>query len=69
MAEYISVDEFDQGWNFFTKKIWGRWGKFPCSKFSCSGCDDWLDSENQNRNSNNFTTRVLEPNSVQALDY
>ena len=50
----ISIDEFDTGWQFFIKKIerFGekKWGKFPCSKFTCSGCDDWLDADNQNRN-------------------
>ena len=54
MADYVSVDQFSEGWNFFIKKIYEdeeyRWGKFPCSSFSCSGCDDWLDADNQNRN-------------------
>ena len=49
--DYVSIDQFNQGWNFFTKKIAGPgFGKFPCSSFSCSGCDDWLDADNQNRN-------------------
>ena len=54
MADYVSVDQFNHGWSFFAKKIKTRlelrWGKFPCLKFSCSGCDDWLDADNQNRN-------------------
>ena len=51
MANYVSINEFNQGWKFFAKKM-GNWeyGKFPCSSFSCSGCDDWLDADNQNRN-------------------
>ena len=24
-------------------------GDFSCAKFRCSGCDDWLDADNQNR--------------------
>ena len=58
MADYVSIDEFNQGWNFFTKKIkfFGKetFGKFPCSQFSCSDCDDWLDADNQNRKVNMF---------------
>ena len=55
MSDYISIAEFNQGWNFFIKKVddYGfnyMLGKFPCSEFSCSGCDDWLDADNQNRN-------------------
>ena len=53
MANYVSINEFNQGWKFFAKRIddFGeKWGKFPCSEFSCSGCDDWLDADNQNRN-------------------
>ena len=54
MSDYVSIQEFNQGWNFFIKKInhgpHKMWGKFPCSEFSCSGCDDWLDADNQNRN-------------------
>ena len=50
MSNYASINEFSQGWNFFTKNIDGDWGKFPCSEFACSGCDDWLDADNQNRN-------------------
>ena len=50
MNHFVSIDEFNQGWKFFTKKTYGRYGKFPCSEFSCSGCDDWLDCENHNRN-------------------
>ena len=52
MSDYVSIAEFDQGWNFFTKEISYHWGKFPCSDFSCPGCDDWLDAYNQNRKVN-----------------
>ena len=55
--DYVSIAEFNQGWNFFAKKVDCRgfrggekWGNFSCSEFSCSGCDDWLDADNQNRN-------------------
>ena len=54
--DYVSIDQFNQGWKFFARKIMDRYGrmehdgKFPCSEFSCSGCDDWLDADNQNRN-------------------
>ena len=50
--DYVSIDQFNQGWNFFTKDCDSEYmdGKFPCSEFSCSGCDDWLDADNQNRN-------------------
>ena len=58
MADYVSVDEFNQGWKFFAKKINGlgmeMHGVFPCSYFSCSGCDDWLNADNQNRNTDNL---------------
>ena len=56
MADYVSIDEFNNGWTFFIKKIKHgkerRWGTFPCSDFSCSetDCNDWLDCDNQNRN-------------------
>ena len=54
MADYVSIDEFNQGWTFFTKKIdvfsEKKYGEFPCSKFSCSGCHDWLHVDYQNRN-------------------
>ena len=60
MTDYDSIDEFNHGWNFFTKKIavhgfqtetyTDKLGKFPCSEFLCPGCDDWLDADNQNRN-------------------
>lgn len=61
MADYVSIDEFNSGWTFFTKYISGAAsegvggipnGKFPCSYYSCSGCDDWLDTDNTNRNVN-----------------
>ena len=68
MADYISIDEFSRGWKFFTKKMKlsldetfildfhhsteDKYGRFPCSQYLCSGCDDWLDAENQNRNAN-----------------
>ena len=55
MASYVSISEFAQGWNFFTKKMDDEdYGKFPCSDFDCSGCDDWLDCDNQNRKVKNF---------------
>ena len=58
MADYVSIAEFAQGWTFFAKKIRVgseyKWGKFACSDFSCSGCDDWLDCDNQNRKVNNL---------------
>ena len=64
MTEYASIDEFNRGWKFFIKKIqqerqgWNmKYGEFPCSTFSCTGCDDWLDSENQNRNVHNLENR------------
>ena len=55
MAEYVSISEFVNGWTYFTKKILltaddeELYGKFPCSDFSCTGCDDWLDCDNPNR--------------------
>ena len=59
MASYVSVREFAQGWTFFAKRVLpGPDGKFRCSKFSCSGCDDWLDSDNQNRKVKNFSSQV-----------
>ena len=50
MADYVSVDQFNHGWTFFIKKIANQWGKFTCRQFRCSGCDDWLDFNNQNLN-------------------
>lgn len=51
MSDYVSTDQFKQGWNFFTKNVsYNMTGKFPCSDFSCPGCNDWLDADNQNRN-------------------
>ena len=53
--DYVSIDQFDQGWKFFAKEIkdiYGRPkydGKFPCSKFWCFGCDDWLSVDKHNR--------------------
>ena len=54
MSDYVSIDQFNRGWNFFTKKVYDPFmsGKFPCSDFSCPGCDDWLDADNENRNVN-----------------
>ena len=54
MTNYVSIDEFNQGWEFFARKIKNGtdrlWkGDFSCAKFRCSGCDDWLDADNQNR--------------------
>ena len=52
--DYVSIDQFNQGWKFFAKEIEDRYGdaKFPCSKFSCTvpNCNDWLDAHNHNRN-------------------
>ena len=74
MPEYASIADFNQGWIFFTKKIkYGQYlvdeqvtlfdeeyyGKFPCSDFSCLGCDDWLDADNQNRNVDKLKTHQL----------
>ena len=56
MTNDVSIDEFNQGWDFFARKIKNghqglvAFGKFPCADFLCSGCDDWLDADNQNRN-------------------
>ena len=50
MADYVLINQFNQGWKFFTKKVEHIEGKFPCSEFACSGCDDWLDAEKENRN-------------------
>ena len=59
MASYVSVSEFAQEWTFFAKYVsLNMEGKFPCSDFSCSGCDDWLDSDNQNRKVKNFSSQV-----------
>ena len=64
MSDYISIDQFNQGWNFFTKKITNYSdkvvfaGKFSCSDFSCSGCDDWLDADNQNRNVDKLSSEL-----------
>ena len=53
MAEYVSIGEFANGWTFFTKKLRcgdeKLYGKFLCSDFLCTGCDDWLNCDNQNR--------------------
>ena len=50
MADYVSIAELSQGWTFFIKKMSDRsYGRFPCSDFGCSGCDDWLDCDNENR--------------------
>ena len=63
MSDHVSIDEFNQGWKFFAKKITNYSaevvypGKFPCSDFSCSGCDDWLDADNQNRNVNKLSSQ------------
>ena len=63
---YVSIYQFNQGWEFFANEIYNYvdivnprqretvdivdHGTFPCSRFLCSGCDDWLDARNQNRN-------------------
>ena len=54
MASYVSINQFANGWTFFTQKMSGEYGKFPCSDFACPGCDDWLDCDNQNRKVKNF---------------
>ena len=67
MADYVSIDEFNQGWTFYTKTLsppledvnqpgfdWPDYGYFPCSEFSCYGCDDWLDAFNENRKVKNL---------------
>ena len=55
--DYVSIDQFNQDWKFFARKIvrskreTKHDGKFPCSEFSCTvpECDDWLDAEKHNR--------------------
>ena len=42
-------DDFANGWKFHIKKMGDVYGKFPCHKFSCSGCFDWLDYDHYNR--------------------
>ena len=65
MADYVKIDEFDQGWTFFSKKIahesgtMVNEGEFPCSKFSCSGCDDWIGCENRNRKVEKYFSSFL----------
>ena len=66
MTGYASIDEFNRGWNFFIREIQeerqgGRkkYGEFPCSTFLCSGCHDWLDSNNQKRNVYNLQNQFL----------
>ena len=59
---YMTISDFAQGWTFFTKEISNnneKYGKFPCSDFSCSGCDDWLDCGNQDRNVTKVSTLFL----------
>ena len=54
MSDYVTISEFSKGWKIFIEKITHyrekKWGTFPCSAFSCSGCDDWLDADKENRN-------------------
>ena len=56
MAEYVSIDDFEQGWTFFAKKTSNYYGNFSCFNLLCSGCDDWLDCESQNRETCNTYT-------------
>ena len=44
------INDFGSGWAFYIRKMGDVYGKFPCSKFSCPGCSDWLDCDRQNRN-------------------
>ena len=63
MADYVSISEFAQGWTFYTEKISvgpeQRYGHFQCSNFDCSGCDDWLDCNNQNRTVTNSEIKFI----------
>ena len=59
MADYVSVAGFALGWFFFIKKISGNHGRFLCNDFGCSGCNDWLDSENSNRKVKNFSSQFF----------
>lgn len=86
MADYVCIDEFSTGWDYFIRPIRTEpirhfsqnvvtqvpgvlhsqsarsnrvsWGKFPCSDFSCAGCDDWLNCYHQNRKVNKLKTWV-----------
>ena len=60
MSDYVTIDQFNQGWNFFVRKIGYWWGRFPCSNFSCSGCDDWLDADRHNRKVKNVEDPIVE---------
>ena len=65
MAEYVTIREFAQGWTFFARKIMYDDfvmvvdGTFPCVDFACSGCDDWLHSDNQNRKVEKFKSKFF----------
>ena len=65
MAEYVTIREFAQGWTFFARKIMYDDfvmvvdGTFPCVDFACSGCDDWLHSDNQNRKVENLKRKFF----------
>ena len=58
MADYVSVDQFREGWNYFTKEMVikngdkneYKWGSFTCGELGCEGCDDWIVAGNPNRN-------------------
>ena len=58
MADYVSIEDFNQGWNFFVRQITDgsekKHGLFCCFEFECTGCDDWLNVNYENRNVNNL---------------
>ena len=58
MADYISMDAFNKGWSFYVKQITDgsekKYGLFRCYQFECTGCDDWLSINYENRNVNYF---------------
>ena len=60
MSDNISVDDFNQNWTFFMKKIKKDLlsvfhcvefceARFECGSFFCRGCDHWLDADLPNR--------------------
>ena len=59
MSDNILIDDFKRNWTFFMKKVSNGYpgeflqSRFDCSSFSCRGCNDWLDGDNENRNFNN----------------
>ena len=64
MPSLVTLNDFDHNWEFFTSRIKQRANRdgsetfvenrsrFSCSDFGCKGCDDWLDFDRHNRNSN-----------------